>query len=159
MSADIIRLKQEIEDAKSKHEDASKDVKRIEKEMADFGKNRGGKLAELESSLDKLKTALRKSLEAVKPLQQERRETEIDLEQCRSDLTSAQEALAETELNLGALQEEIDSTTAERTAIQVCNPVSRIDLSSADIVFRASMIFYRRSSTTSGSSLQASTRK
>jgi len=134
MSADILRLKQEIEDAKCKHEEASKDVKRIEKEMADFGKNKGGKLAELEAALEKSKAALRKSLEAIKPLQQEKRETEIDLEQCGSDLTSAQEVLAETELSLETLQEEIESTRAERTAIQVCDSVLRIRLLSANLV-------------------------
>lgn len=130
MNADIIRCKQGIVDAKSKHEEASKDVKRIEKEMADFGKNKGGKLAEIESSLEKLKAALRKSLEAIKPLQQEKREAEIDLEQCGSDLVSAQEVLTETELNLAALQEEIESITAGRTAIQVGNSVCVLSHSS-----------------------------
>lgn len=48
MKANIAKLKDDITDAKARQEQASKDIKRIEKDMNDFDKNKDGKLAELQ---------------------------------------------------------------------------------------------------------------
>lgn len=48
MRATIEELKKEITDAKNRQDMASKDVKRIERDMRDFDDNKDNKLAELE---------------------------------------------------------------------------------------------------------------
>lgn len=119
MTAEIVQLKQEMLTSKQKQDEAAQDIKRVEKEMIDFGKNKGSKLAELEASLVKLKSDLKTNLESIKPLEMEKREAEIDFEQHGSDLTSTQETLDDVELNLKAVQVEIDGLVSERTAAQV----------------------------------------
>lgn len=118
MKTTITQLKHDIADAKVRHDEATKEAKRIEKDMADFTKNKDSKLAELQSSLDKFKKALAKSNASIKPLQQEMREAMLESEQCGSDLAASQEQLHDTEVTLSAQQEEIDSLIAEQTRVK-----------------------------------------
>ena len=94
MRSSIKQLKEAIASAKVRHNEASKDVQRIERDMAEFSNNKDSKLAELQGSLEKLKKALSKSNESIRPLQQDMREAMLDSEQCGSDLAAAQEAVA-----------------------------------------------------------------
>ncbi|KAK4995780.1 Structural maintenance of chromosomes protein 2, partial [Elasticomyces elasticus] len=71
MKANIAQLREDISDAKKRHDEASRDIKRIEKDMSEFSNNKDSKLDELQKSLDKLKKALTKNSAAIKPLQQE----------------------------------------------------------------------------------------
>lgn len=50
MKANIVQLKNDITEAKSRQEQANKDIKKIEKDMKDFDKNKDNKLAELQVS-------------------------------------------------------------------------------------------------------------
>jgi structural maintenance of chromosome 2 len=97
-------------------------VKRIEKDMADFSKNKDSKLAELQKDLEKLKKALTKNSAAIKPLQQEVRDAMLESEQCGSDLATAQEQLQDIEVTLKAQEEEIATLTVEqaRTKVSSC---------------------------------------
>jgi structural maintenance of chromosome 2 len=54
MKANIIQLKKDITDAKVRQDEASKDVKRIERDMKDFDNNKDSKLAELQVSIHHL---------------------------------------------------------------------------------------------------------
>ena len=90
MKQTIAQLKEDIKAAKSRQEEANKDVKRIERDMSEFSNNKDSKLAELQSSLDKLKKALNKNSASIKPLQTEMREAMVESEQCGSDLAAAQ---------------------------------------------------------------------
>ncbi|KAF2098739.1 RecF/RecN/SMC protein [Rhizodiscina lignyota] len=114
MKVDIVQLKQGIVDAKSRQEEASKEVKRIEREMSEFTNNKDSKLAELQKSLDKLKKDLSKNSASIKPLQQEMRDAMVESEQCGSDLSAAQEQLEDAETTLAAQQEEIDALLREQ---------------------------------------------
>lgn len=118
MKTQITQLKQDIADAKARHDEATKEAKRIEKDMADFNKNKDSKLAELQKSLDQLKKALAKSNASIKPLQQEMRDAMLESEQCGSDLAAAQEQLYDTEVTFAAQQEEIDGLIAEQTRVK-----------------------------------------
>ncbi|KAK4999673.1 hypothetical protein LTR28_013305, partial [Elasticomyces elasticus] len=71
MKANIAQLREDISDAKKRHDEASRDIKRIEKDMSEFSNNKDSKLDDLQKSLDKLKKALTKNSAAIKPLQQE----------------------------------------------------------------------------------------
>ena len=107
MKETIVTSKQAIAEAKSRHQEASADVKRIERDMSEFTNNKDSKLSELQKSLEKLKRDLSKNAASIKPLQQELREVKFDSEQCGGDLAAAQETLQENESTLKALREEV----------------------------------------------------
>lgn len=109
MKDSISKLKVVIQEAKSRHDEANKEIKRIEKDMADFSKNKDSKLTELQSQVDALKKQLAKESAAVKPLQQQMRDAMIDTEQCGADLAAAQEASQDGQTTLSSLQTEIDN--------------------------------------------------
>jgi structural maintenance of chromosome 2 len=119
MKATIVQLKSDITDAKSRHELAVKDVKRIERDMNEFSNNKDSKLAELQTSLDKLKKTLTKGNASIKPLQQEMRDAMLESEQCGGDLSAAQEQLHDIEVNIAAQKEEIDGQVAEQCRVKV----------------------------------------
>ena len=119
MKQSIAQLKEDIKAAKSRQDEASKDVKRIERDMSEFNNNKDSKLAELQSSLEKLKKALSKNNASIKPLQSEMREAMVESEQCGSDLAAAQEQLEEVQVTLTSQQEEVDALLAEQARVKV----------------------------------------
>lgn len=120
MKQSIVQLKEDVKAAKARQDEANKDVKRIERDMSEFNNNKDSKLAELQTSLEKLKKALTKNSAAIKPLQSEMREAMVDSEQCGSDLAAAQEQLEEVQTTLKSQQEEIDELSAEQARVKVC---------------------------------------
>ncbi|KAF7508804.1 hypothetical protein GJ744_008681 [Endocarpon pusillum] len=114
MKANIIQLKQAMVDAKSRQTEAVKDAKRIEKDMSEFSNNRDSKLKELEKTLDALKKGLSKNSIAVKTLQKELQNARVESEQAVSDLTAAEEQLAEAEATTKSQKEEVDSLMQEQ---------------------------------------------
>jgi structural maintenance of chromosome 2 len=104
-------------------DEAAKDVKRIERDMNEFNNNKDSKLAELQSSLDKLKKALSKNNASIKPLQSEMREAKLESEQCGLDLAAAQDQLQDVQTTLKTQQEEIDALIAEQAAAKVGFPL------------------------------------
>lgn len=119
MKTQITSLKQSITEAKTKQDEATKEAKRIEKDMSDFNDNKDDKLTELQSSLDKLKKQLSKNSAAIKPLQQEVRDAMLEAEQCGSDLSAAQESLEDADVNLKTVREEMAALEEEWTAVKV----------------------------------------
>lgn len=87
--------------------------------MSEFSNNKDSKLAELQSSLEKLKKALTKNNASIKPLQTQMREAMVDSEQCGSDLAAAQEQLEEVQTNLKSQQQELDELLAEQSRVKV----------------------------------------
>lgn len=120
MRANIEQLKKDIADAKTRQAEATKDIKRIEKDMSEFSDNKDSKLAELQGSLNTLKKNLSKNSASVKELQKELQSSRLDSEQVGSDLSAAEEQLAESENTLKAQVEEIDSLKREQTRLKVC---------------------------------------
>jgi len=119
MKQTIAQLKEDVKAAKIRQDEANKDAKRIERDMSEFSSNKDSKLAELQSSLEKLKKALTKNNASIKPLQSEMREAMVESEQCGSDLAAAQEQLEEVQTTLKSQQEEIDELLAEQTRVKV----------------------------------------
>ena len=119
MRANIEQLKKDIVDAKARQAAASKDIKQIEKDMSEFTDNKDSKLAELQTSLDKLKKSLAKTSSSVKELHKELQTSRLDSEQAGSDLSAAEEQLVEADNTLSAQAEEIESQKREQTRLKV----------------------------------------
>ena len=119
MKANIGQLKNDIADAKTRQTEASKDIKRIEKDMSEFSDNKDSKLAELQTSVDALKKSLSKNSNAVKTSQKELQSSRLESEQVGSDLSAAEEQSAESENTLKAQMEEIESMKREQARIKV----------------------------------------
>jgi structural maintenance of chromosome 2 len=119
MRSNIKQLKEDIANAKVRHDEATKDVKRIERDMVEFNNNKDSKLAELQRSLEKLKKVLTKSNESIKPLQQEMRDAMLDSEQCGSELAAAQEQLHDIQVTISAQKEELDGLVEEQRNVKV----------------------------------------
>ncbi|KAJ6013871.1 RecF/RecN/SMC [Penicillium herquei] len=128
MRANIEQLKQDITNAKTRQAEASKDIKRIEKDMSEFNNNKDSKLEELQNSLNTLKKALTKNSASVKELQKELQSSRLDSEQVGSDLSAAEEQLAETENTLQAQVEEIESLKREQTRLKDAHDIAQAQL-------------------------------
>ena len=119
MKANIEQLRKDIADAKSRHAEASKDVKRIEKDMNDFSNNKDSKLAELQSSLDTLKKTQTKSSVSTKTLQKDLQEARLEFEQIGADLGASKDQVTEVGNTLEAQEEEIRELQKEQDKTQV----------------------------------------
>jgi structural maintenance of chromosome 2 len=119
MKNNVLQLKEDVKTAKLKQDEASKDIKRIERDIDEFSNNKDSKLAELQSSLDKLKKTLSKNNASIKPLQSEMREAMVDYEQCGTDLATAQEQLQDVQTTLTTQQQEIDALSTEQAQVKV----------------------------------------
>ena len=119
MKANIEQLKKDIVDAKSRHAEASKDVKRIEKDISDFSSNKDSKLAELQSSLDTLKKTQMKSSISTKTLQKDLQESRLEFEQIGADLGASKDQVAEVDNTLEAQEEEMRELQKEQAKTQV----------------------------------------
>lgn len=108
MKSNIQQLKQDIADAKVRQTEASKDIKRIEKDMKDFDNNKDIKLAELQSALNTLKKSQIKNSISVKTLQKELQASRLEAEQAGADLSAAQDQLADVNSTIKAQEAEVE---------------------------------------------------
>ena len=120
MKEQIVQLKRDMAEAKGRQAEAAKDIFRIEKDMQEFSSNKDSKLAELQKSLEALKKGLTKNSIAVKTLQKEVQDSRLDSEQAGSDLSAAEEQLAEMETNLESQKDELNDLQKEQAKAQVC---------------------------------------
>jgi len=128
MKSTIAQLKEGIVSAKTRHDEATQEAKRIERDMKEFSNNKDSKLAQLQASLDKLKKALAKASASIKPIQQEMRDAMLEAEQCGGDLMSAQEQLHDAQVTLVSQQEEIDNLTAEFSRVKDAHDLAQANL-------------------------------
>ena len=119
MKSNIQQLKQDIADAKARQTEASKDIKRIEKDMNDFDNNKDNKLAELQSALNTLKKSQIKNSISVKTLQKELQSSRLEAEQAGADLSAAQEQLADVDSTLKAQEAEIEGLQKQQIQAKV----------------------------------------
>ncbi len=133
MKASIKQLKQDIVDAKARQAEASKDIKRIEKDMKDFDNNKDSKLAELQSALNALKKSQIKNSICVKNLQKELQSSRLEAEQAGADLSAAQEQLAEVDSTLMAQEAEVEGLQKQQTQAKVSVQISYESISTETI--------------------------
>ena len=124
MKVNIEQLKKDMADAKARQAEATKDIKRIEKDMKDFDNNKDDKLAELQSSLDALRKKQSKNTVSVKTLQKELQSGRLEAEQAGADLGAAQDQLAEVDATLQVQDAEIQGLQEEQARVKVsANPI------------------------------------
>ncbi|KAK6331070.1 Structural maintenance of chromosomes protein 2 [Orbilia javanica] len=114
----IETLKFDIENYKKAEIDAIKEIKRIEKDMRDFTKNKDGKLAELQKSVAAAKLELSGKMEQMKALQKEYQSARLEMEQAGGDLSAAREQLEEVNLGLSSQQLELNNLVEEQANIK-----------------------------------------
>lgn len=119
MKANIEQAKKDIADAKTRQSQASKDVKRIEKDINDFSNNKDDKLAELQSRFNGLQKSQTKNSISVKTLQKELQAARLEAEQSDTDLGAARELLEEVNSTLKGQEDEIQGLQKEQTEIKV----------------------------------------
>ncbi|KAI9746181.1 MAG: Structural maintenance of chromosomes protein 2 [Claussenomyces sp. TS43310] len=115
MKEAIVQLNADLVEARKRQDEAIEDVKRIEKDMADFNNNKDGKLVELQTSLDTLRTGLASSSNVVKGLQKALQGARLDSEQAMGDLTAAQEQLQESAQTLKVQEKELAVLVSEHS--------------------------------------------
>lgn len=152
MRSNIEQLKKDIADAKSRQAEASKDIKRIEKDMSEFSDNKDSKLEELQTTLDKLKKSYAKNSSSVKELQKELQTSRLDSEQVGSDLSAAEEQLVESDNTLSAQVQEIESQKREQARLKVCGVLATLLNNHMTDNSRMPMTSHRLSSMTSAPS-------
>ncbi|KAL8699034.1 MAG: hypothetical protein Q9201_006238 [Fulgogasparrea decipioides] len=114
MKANIEQLEKDIADAKVRQAEASKDIKRIEKEMSDFSSNKDSKLAELQDTLATMKKTQTKNSIAVKTLQKDLQSARLEAEQAGADHGAAQDQLTEIDNTLNVQSAEVDEIKKEQ---------------------------------------------
>ena len=119
MKVNIEQLKEDMAGARVRQAEASKDIKRIEKDIKDFDNNKDDKLAELQSSLDTLRKKQTKNSLSVKTLQKELLSGRLEAEQAGADLGAAQDQLAEVDANLEAQDVEVQALQKEQAQVKV----------------------------------------
>lgn len=128
MKANITKLKEDLANAKVRYDAATDDVKRIEKDMAEFSGNKNSKLAELSKNVEKLKKDLSKDQAALKPLQKELQEARIESEQCGTDLASAQEQLEEAITTIRGQEEELATIKKDHVQVKDAHELAQAQL-------------------------------
>ena len=119
MKTSVEQLNRDITNAKTRHAEASKDIKRIENDINDFSNNKDNKLAELQRSLNVIQKSQTKHAISAKTLQKELQGTRLDAEQVNADLSSTQEQLLEFDSVLRNQQTEIDALHQEQAQVKV----------------------------------------
>lgn len=128
MRETITQLKNDSQEAKKRHAEATTDAKRIEKDIKDFDNNKDGKLVELQAALDKLRSSLEKHRASVKTLQKELQNAQLDSEQVSGDLAAAREQLQEIDQAIKAQQDEIAETSKQRDELKETHDKAQADL-------------------------------
>lgn len=116
MRQEIAKLKEVMVGAKSRQDAASKEVKQIEKDINEFKSNKGGKLAELQKSVESLKKNLANQNTAMKSVQKEFQTAQLEVEQLGGDLAATQEQLEEVKTSISAIEEEINTLKNQQAA-------------------------------------------
>lgn len=128
MKASIDQLKKDIAEAKARQNEASKDIKRIEKDMSDFSNNKDSKLAELQECVASLKKALTKNSISVKTLQKELQSARLEAEQASADLGAAQDQFEEIDNALKIQDAEINELKNEQSQAKVGKSTSLLHI-------------------------------
>nr|DBA11433.1 TPA_inf: SMC2 [Testicularia cyperi] len=105
--ATIAELRTATETAKQRQQEASKEVKRLEKEMEEFDRNKDSKLDQLKGEVKAKKAEVQKRSGEIKARQGQVRTLELELEQTKSEMTAQEEALRESERQVSKVEREL----------------------------------------------------
>lgn len=128
MKSSILQLKDDMTKAKETQATAATDVKRIEKDMADFSKNKDSKLKELEKALSEAKKNLVKTSASVKAMQKELQDARVESEQAVSDIAAAEEQFTDINTSIEAQAQEIATLRQEESKVKKEHDVAQAEL-------------------------------
>lgn len=129
MGETVRSLKQSIAESKTHQAEAQNDIKRIERDMKEFKNNKGDKLKELQSSLEKLRQAVAKATASAKDLHKELQAAHLDSEQTNADLEAVLEQQSEAQSTIKGQEVEIIALQKERDAARDALEIAQAHLS------------------------------
>ncbi|KAH9475267.1 Structural maintenance of chromosomes protein 2 [Psilocybe cubensis] len=104
----IDNLRQALQSAKDRQQEAKEECKKLERDMDEFKNNKDGKIEELKVNIAAQKTALQKNSVIVKTQQKELQAANMELEQLENDISGEKEQLEEARAGIEALHQELD---------------------------------------------------
>ncbi|KAI1786116.1 condensin complex subunit SMC2 [Ganoderma leucocontextum] len=113
MKKTIADLQAAIQVAQEKQKEAKAEIKKLEKDMADFKNNKEGKIDELKKEVAKQKAELQKHNVFVKTQQKEVQTASLEFEQLGSDITLAETQIEEAREGVKKLHKELDKLKGE----------------------------------------------
>ncbi|GAA6059589.1 hypothetical protein JCM10212_005088 [Sporobolomyces blumeae] len=121
----VAELEDKCKDLRTRVADAQGEVKRIEREMAELQKDKGGKVKQIKADIVKKKAEVAKLDEAVAALRNDAMTDELELDQIKKDIAASGVELAEARKSLAALRESlvtaqanVDASTKEYKTIE-----------------------------------------
>lgn len=114
----VAKLQGTIVSAKERQKRFAAEVKRLEKEMAEFEKNKDFKIDELKAMVKAMKASLQKQSVKVKGQQSEVRTLELELEGVEREIHEAQTALEESQTAHEASQSSLEAARDELRQMQ-----------------------------------------
>ncbi|PIL32520.1 hypothetical protein GSI_05223 [Ganoderma sinense ZZ0214-1] len=113
MKKTIADLQAAIQTAQEKQKEAKAEIKKLEKDMADFKNNKEGKIDELKKEVTKQKAELQKHNVLVKTQQREVQTASLEFDQLGSDITLAETQIEEARAAVEKLHHELDKLKGE----------------------------------------------
>ncbi|KAJ3556856.1 hypothetical protein NM688_g1793 [Phlebia brevispora] len=124
VATDIDALKQNIQELQAavqasldKQKTAKEDIKKLEKDMAEFKNNKEGKIEQLKADVHNKKTALQKHSTALKLKQKEAQASKLEFDGMTEDINTAKQQIEQAlkgivilKRELGKLQDEVAAT-------------------------------------------------
>ncbi|TBU44815.1 condensin complex subunit SMC2 [Dichomitus squalens] len=109
----IADLQAAIQTAQAKQKEAKAEIKKLEKDMADFKNNKEGKIDELKKEVGKHKSDLQKHTAQMKIQQKEVQTAGLELEQLESDITLSEAQIQEARDAVQRVRKELDKLKAD----------------------------------------------
>ncbi|GAA5902189.1 hypothetical protein JCM5296_006624 [Sporobolomyces johnsonii] len=108
----IAELEEKGDEVKAKLKDAQAEVKRIEREMTELQKDKGGKVKQIKADITKKKAEVAKLEEAVDTLRNDVLADELELDQMKKDIAASGVELAEVRTHLTSVRQSLSDAEA-----------------------------------------------
>ncbi|KAI0052778.1 condensin complex subunit SMC2 [Auriscalpium vulgare] len=118
MKKTIAELQTSAQSAKDKQKTAQDEIKKLEKDMAEFKDNKEGKTEELKADIVKQKAALQKQAVVVKTQHKDLQTATAEMEQFESDIEKASGTLSDARAGVDKLRKELKNLANDVTSTE-----------------------------------------